>query len=66
MLDEHCEHPGAAAVWLDLERCRPYFFTGEYEDLREYFVVDEDCVDELAWEPSEIIDLGTDPTTARA
>ncbi|MFE3194531.1 hypothetical protein ACFXHA_36385 [Nocardia sp. NPDC059240] len=51
--------------WLDLERRRPYFFTGEHKDLREYFVVDEDCINVLAWEPPEIIDLGTDPTTAK-
>ncbi|WP_280302388.1 hypothetical protein [Nocardia neocaledoniensis] len=50
--------------WLDLERHRPNFFTGDREDLREYFLVDEDCINVLAWGPPEIIDLGTDPTTA--
>lgn len=51
--------------WLDLERRRPYFFTGEHEDLREYFLVDDKCINVLAWKPPEIIDLGTDPTTAK-
>ncbi|GAB4587057.1 hypothetical protein [Nocardia sp. IFM 10818] len=50
--------------WLDLERRRPYFVTGERKGLREYFVVDEDCINVLAWEQPEIIDLGTDPTSA--
>ncbi|MEV6279980.1 hypothetical protein [Nocardia sp. NPDC051832] len=48
--------------WLDLERQRPTFWRGEQDGLREYFLVDEDCINVLTWEPPEIIDLGTDPT----
>ncbi|WP_327145929.1 hypothetical protein [Nocardia sp. NBC_01327] len=50
--------------WLEMERQRPRFWRGEQAGLREYFLVDEDCINVLAWEPPEIIDLGTDPTRA--
>lgn len=52
--------------WLDLERRRPYFWRDEREGLREYFLVDNECINVLAWEPPEIVDLGADPATAGA
>lgn len=52
--------------WLDLERHRPTFWRGEQSGLREYFLVDEACINVLTWEPPEITDLGADPTAARA
>ena len=48
--------------WLELERERPTFWRGGQDDIREYFLVDDRCVNVLTWAPPEIIDLGTDPT----
>ncbi|AHH21278.1 hypothetical protein NONO_c65080 [Nocardia nova SH22a] len=49
--------------WLDLERQRPAFWQGrEVGWFREYFLVDEHCVNVIAVEPPEIIDLGRDPS----
>ena len=47
--------------WLDLERQRPRFCSGGEDGLREYFLVDDNCVNVLTRQLPEIIDLGTDP-----
>lgn len=50
--------------WLDLERRRPSFWRAQEGGIREFFLVDESCLNVLCWDPPEIIDLGTDPTAA--
>ncbi|WP_416566146.1 hypothetical protein [Nocardia testacea] len=51
--------------WLELERTRPTFWRGEQGSIREYFLVDDHCINILTWAPPEIIDLGADPTRSK-
>ncbi|BDU08023.1 hypothetical protein FMUBM48_42860 [Nocardia cyriacigeorgica] len=51
--------------WLDLERRRPTFWRAHEDGIREFFLVDDQCVNVLCWDTPEIIDLGTDPTAAK-
>jgi hypothetical protein len=48
--------------WMELEAHRPLFNAPDfYPGLREYLVVDDECISVLALEPPDIIDLGEDP-----
>jgi hypothetical protein len=51
--------------WFDLERRRSTFNSGSlFPGLREFFVVDDQCVSVLCPHAPELVDLGSDPTAA--
>ena len=48
--------------WLELEAHRQFFSAPVFHTcLREYLLVDNDCISVLTSHPPEIIDLGSDP-----
>lgn len=47
--------------WMELESHRPLFNSPDFfPGLREYLIVDDQCISVLTIQPPEIIDLGTD------
>jgi len=51
--------------WLELETARPLFNSQSfYTGLREFLIVDDQCVSVLSVNPPEIEDLGSDPEQA--
>ena len=48
--------------WLELESTRQLFNSpGMFPGLREYMLVDDQCINVLTVQPPEIRDLGSDP-----
>ena len=52
--------------WLELERQRQRFSSAAtFKELKEFLIIDYQCVSVLSVEPPRIIDLGTDPRPMR-